>query len=518
MSEIASVSGTRTVPVRRLSVEQELRETRYLLAKVQEVAHLGSWTWDLPTGELTWSQELVRLFGVNGEVPSDFDGLLQRVHPDDREPFATGLQETMRGPNAFELEHRIVRADGHVRWVRTRADTIQDAEGAPARILGTCLDMTEARRAQEGLIRLAAIVQDSSDAMYTKSVDGRITEWNPAAERLYGWTREEILNKPIQTLVPEDRVEEEKGILARVMLGERIPPFETERLRKDGSCFPVSISVSPLRNEASRIIGASTVARDITERRQQERELAARAHALARLTEALARSNRELDQFAYITSHDLKAPLRGIANLSRWIEEDAAAQLSDESRQHLELLRGRVLRMEALIDAILEYSRVGRVRTQPAAVDVGQLLAEVVDLLAPPPGFRIEAAGTLPTVVTERMRLQQVLMNLLSNAVKHHHRKENARVVVSAEDVGAFVRFRVQDDGPGIPARFHEKIFVLFQTLEPRDKVEGTGIGLALVKKIVEGYGGSIAVESEPGRGSAFIFTWPKAIEGANAP
>jgi signal transduction histidine kinase len=258
--------------------------------------------------------------------------------------------------------------------------------------------------------------------------------------------------------------------------------------------------------------------RQIDAHRQRAQQiLRRRAAKLIRVARQLKRSNDELDQFAYITSHDLRAPLRGIANLSRWIEEDIGESFPPEARKQMDLLRGRVHRMEALIDGILRYSRVGRVKVTPQAVDVTQLVREVIDLLAPPPErFRIEIVDPLPTLRTDRVRLQQVFMNLIGNAIKHHD-KSNGLIRIGCRDLDEFFEFSVSDDGPGIDVQYHERVFVIFQTLEPRDKVEGTGVGLSLVKKIVEHYGGSVRISSKRGEGATFYFTWPKAEDPEGA-
>ena len=461
-------------------------------------------------GKITdWNPGAERLYGyAKDEIVGS---PILRLVPEDRVEEERGiLARIAKGERVppFETERR--RKDGTLLHVSLTVSPIRDSGGRIVGASAIARDVSERKRTERAMARLAAIVQDSEDAIYLKSLDGRIAEWNPGAERLYGWKREEVLGRSSRTLVPEARVEEERDILARIAKGERVPPFETERRRKDGTVFPVSLSLSPVRGAGGVVLAASAVARDISARKRVEDELRRRAEELARLTDALQRSNRELDQFAYITSHDLKAPLRGIANLSRWIEEDLQEHITGESRQHLDLLRGRVHRMEALIDAILEYSRVGRVRARPERVDVAEMLRETIDLLSPPEGFRVEVEGAMPTLHTERMRLQQVFMNLVSNAVKHHHRKDG-RVRIGVEDAGDMWRFSVSDDGPGISARFHEKVFVIFQTLEARDKVEGTGIGLALVKKIVESQGGSVTLESDEGKGATFRFTWPKS-------
>ncbi len=236
--------------------------------------------------------------------------------------------------------------------------------------------------------------------------------------------------------------------------------------------------------------------------------------ALEKSNEQLGRSNQELDQFAYVASHDLKAPLRGIGNLSDWIEEDLGENVPQGVREKMKLLRGRVHRMEALIDGILDYSRAGRVRHKPEQVDVGRLLKEVLELLAPPAGVAVFVEPRMPVLDTERVPLQQVFLNLVSNAIKHA-RSEHPRIEVLVRPEGAFHRFTIKDNGPGIAPEFQERIWGIFQTLEARDKVEGTGIGLSVVKKIVESRGCKAWVESVAGEGAAFHFTWPKR-EAAN--
>jgi len=225
--------------------------------------------------------------------------------------------------------------------------------------------------------------------------------------------------------------------------------------------------------------------------------------------EALRRRVEELDQFAYITSHDLKAPLRGIANLSRWIEEDLEGVVPPEVAGQFDMLRGRVSRMEAMIEGILQYSRIDRTKVAAEAVDVKALLTEIIDLLDPPPGIAITLDPDMPTLRAQRLRLQQVFQNLLSNAVKHHD-KPSGHIHVGVRPQEKWYEFSVADDGPGIAPRYHDKVWMIFQTLEARDKVENTGVGLALVKKVVEGQGGTVGVTSEEGRGAIFRFTWPQ--------
>lgn len=221
-----------------------------------------------------------------------------------------------------------------------------------------------------------------------------------------------------------------------------------------------------------------------------------------------ARQFRDLDRFAYVTSHDLRAPLRGLANLATWIEEDLGDRLTDRGREHLALLRGRVHRLEDLIDGVLEYSRAARVTGDPVEINLGALVRDVVELVPPTPPARVVIAPDLPMLSSPRVPLQQVLMNLIGNALAHGGPEVVVEIGALPSDHGweVFVR----DNGPGIEPRDQAHIWGLFHTLRSRDQRESTGIGLAIVRKIVEAHGGRAWVESEPGRGATFRFTWPK--------
>lgn len=232
-------------------------------------------------------------------------------------------------------------------------------------------------------------------------------------------------------------------------------------------------------------------------------------HVVERTAE-LMRSNQELDQFAYVASHDLKAPLRAIDHLATWIEEDAGHLLPDRSREHLAKMRGRIQRMEGLLDDLLAYSRAGRHQGEIAPVALQSLVARVLETMAVPDSFQVRIGDAMPTITTPRVPLETVLRNLLGNAIKHHDRPAG-RLEIDAWPLGdGMVEFVVRDDGPGIDPAYHERIFQMFQTLLPRDQREGSGIGLAVVKKIVDAAGGRVWVESQVGEGAAFHFTWPE--------
>ena len=275
---------------------------------------------------------------------------------------------------------------------------------------------------------------------------------------------------------------------------------------------PMDLSISTYLLEDGRHFFGTI--RDISERKEAEGKIFTIHQDLEsknRELQVLARSNIQLDEFAYIASHDLKAPLRVIDNTSKWLEEDLQEHLSGENRENINLLRGRVHRMETLLDDLLEYSRIGRTEDDRyrETLPGDALMTDILGLISPPEGFKVVVSAAFANIRVRRMPLQQILINLIGNAIKHHDKQQGV-IELTVEDAGPDYVFVVRDDGPGIPAQFHEQIFKMFQTLKPRDKVEGSGMGLATVRKNIEVFGGKIHPYSPEGKGSAFRFTWPK--------
>ncbi|HVY37220.1 MAG TPA: ATP-binding protein [Polyangia bacterium] len=315
----------------------------------------------------------------------------------------------------------------------------------------------------------------------------------------------DVLGRPLREALPEAApvvVPILDGVFSRgePYFGNEFPVVLARNGRPE-ECF-FNFIYQPIFDAEDAVEGIAVVAFEVTDQVRARQ----RSEALAAELES---TNRDLDQFAYVASHDLKAPLRGIASLSEWIEEALVDKMSGETRRQMDLLRGRVHRLEALIDGILDYSRAGRVREKVEPVDVGALLAECRDLLAPRPEARVDIAPDMPTVMAERIPLQQIFLNLMSNALKHAGRPD-VHIAVGWADAGTAYDFTVRDDGGGIPPQFHERIWGIFQTLQPRDRVEGTGIGLSVVKKLVESRGGQVSLESEAGAGATFHVLWPK--------
>ncbi len=360
----------------------------------------------------------------------------------------------------------------------------------------------ERRKSEE---RLRAVVDTAVDAIITIDASGLIESFNPAASRLFGYTAAEMIGRNVSQLMPEPDRSRHDGYLHRYLKsGERHiigVGREVTAQHKDGSRIPIGLAVSEMRLGEQRLF--TGILHDLTLRKRAEARQ-------AELIDDLQAANEELKNFAYVVSHDLKAPLRGIGSLSDWLLSDYADKIDDQGREYLTLMKNRVSRMDALIDGILEYSRVGRINETRVAVDLNGLVAEVIQLLAPPAEVTVTIEGPLPTVVGERTRLQQVFQNLISNAIKHRDKPEG-RIRIACADAGSAWQLSIADNGPGIEARHHERIFQLFQVLTPRDQKESTGVGLALVKKIIELYGGRVWLESQPDAGSTFFFTLPKA-------
>lgn len=241
----------------------------------------------------------------------------------------------------------------------------------------------------------------------------------------------------------------------------------------------------------------------------QKNQLEISNRRLQDYTVSLEKTNKELDKFASIVSHDLKAPLRAIGNLTGWIEEDAGDTLKGEVKANFELIKQRVRRMEDLINAILDYSRADRVQSEDVNIDVIKLVEDTIDFIGKPDHVSVNISENMPVIFSDKIRLSQVFSNLIENAFKYNTR-DDSRIEVSAEIKSDGWVFSVKDNGPGIEKQYHERIFVIFQTLNRRDAVESTGVGLAIAKKIVDDQGGKIWVESEPGNGADFKFFWPK--------
>lgn len=356
------------------------------------------------------------------------------------------------------------------------------------------------------------IIEQSNDALYVLE-DERILFVNPKFEQYFGYSLEEIKTKNFNFL--NIISEEDKAVIIERFLKQQNKEEISSKFLFKG--ISKSKVLRYYEANESEIVWEEKLAilgilRDITDRVEFENKLKENEKKLSEYSKELERSNKELDQFAYVTSHDLKAPLRAISNLVTWIEEDSKEKLDENIKSNMELLKARVKRMENLINGILEYSRIGRIKGTIEKIEFEKAIKEIIDSIDPPKTFKFIIKEGIPPFFAEKIRFEQVFSNLISNAIKHHN-KEEGIIEIFYEDLGEFYKFTVKDNGPGIPKEYHNKIFEIFNTLKARDKFESTGIGLTIVKKIVENQGGKIWVESKEGEGSSFIFTWKKILQ-----
>jgi PAS domain S-box-containing protein len=321
---------------------------------------------------------------------------------------------------------------------------------------------------------------------------------------LFGYAREELLGQPMEILLPHRFRGAHRGQRTGYLEAPRTRAMGAGRelfgLRKDGVEVPIEIGLNPMETTEGTQVLASII--DITERKHTEAER-------VNYTNELRRSNDDLDQFAYVASHDLVAPLRAIQNLAGWISKDAAEVLPEQSQRHLHLLISRTRRLEKLLADLLTYSRAGRMLGELDEVDLAELLNEAIELLTPRPGFQVRATNPLPVIRSYRAPLREIFINLIGNAIKHHDR-DSGEIAVAFCRTGDRYVCTVTDDGPGIPRQYHQHVFGMFQTLKARDEIEGSGMGLAFVKKLIESQGGAVEIlDHGDGRGTSICFSWP---------
>lgn len=351
--------------------------------------------------------------------------------------------------------------------------------------------------------RLAAIVESSDDAIISKDLNGIIQTWNRAAERIFGYTAEEAIGKHISMLAPADRVDETSAILRRIARGERVDHYQTKRKNKDGRILSVSLTVSPVRDTEGNIVGASKIARDVTERVRYEQ-------ALHDANASLSRANADLEQFAYSASHDLQEPLRVVSTYSEMLQRKFKGKLGASADTYIGYILEAAGRMEQLLKDLRAFSQASTNAPPEHDTDAGEALRRALANLAPAIDANQASTthGPLPSVRMHDFQLQQLFQNLIGNAIRYRS-QQPPRIHVAAERCGDHWKFSVQDNGIGIDPQYKEQIFGLFKRLHSSADYPGTGMGLAICQRIVERAGGRIWVESEPGRGSTFFFTLP---------
>ncbi|RKH73696.1 PAS domain-containing sensor histidine kinase [Corallococcus aberystwythensis] len=472
-------------------------------------------------GHITFLNEMARTLYPGLRLGEPFSAQAFRQERVDGTPLSTGElppARAGRGERVLNEVWNICTPDGHKLRVQGSAIPVYTETRSLLGVVLTLRDITQQHRLEQQLElernRLTQVFMQAPAAiMVARGPTHVIQVSNPGYDQVTG--NRPLVGKTIPDAFPDlagqglFELYDQVFATKEPFIGNEVPVRVARFGRVDDAYF--NFVYQPLLDEKGESFGVMTHAVEVTEMVRARHQAEERNRELMRLTQALEQSNRELDQFAYVASHDLKAPLRGIANLAEWLKEEVGTNLTAEAQEFITRLHGRVHRMEALIDGILTYSRAGKVN-EPGPVDTGALIKEVVELLAPPPEVELTVQPGGPTVSAERVKLQQVFLNLIGNAIKFTRlHRPDPRIQVTWRDAGEQYEFTVADNGAGIAPEFHERIWGIFQTLESRDKVEGTGIGLSVVRKIVETRGGRAWVDSVQGEGATFHFTWPKA-------
>jgi len=496
------------------TLEAELKSSRDRLDLAVQASTAGLWDWpDVTKDEAWFSRHHQALLGYkDGELEPSYSAFLKHLHRADSERMSATIRAHLENEIPYAADYRLRTKSGEYRWFRVRGRATRN--GTVTRMSGSIIDIHDQRKAEQALrmseSRFRALA-DHVPGLFAYVNQDLVYEYvNEEFESWFGMDPDSYLGKHVsETADPSVYMRIEPR--ARRALGGETVRFEDQVPDPIQGTRYVSGIYQPDIDERGNIRGFYALINDVSAvKRAEER--------VRRQAEELARSNRDLEDFAYVASHDLKAPLRSISALVGWVLEDLEGQVSEETEKHLVLIDSRTKRLERLLDDLLAFSRAGRPESRTRMVDIEELIRGAVETAGVPDVFTIELDVPVAPLLTAPAPLELILRNLVSNVVKHHD-AESGCIHVSVADAGEHLEFSIADDGPGIEERFQEKIFQLFQTLKPRDRVEGSGMGLALVRRLVEWQGGQVRVESQTDtRGSTFVFTWRKDWSENNEP
>ncbi|MFB3917107.1 MAG: PAS domain S-box protein [Terriglobales bacterium] len=420
------------------------------------------------------------------------------------------------------------------RYLSVRTDPVRDGNGNIVRVVHVVNDITERKQAEDAVRRLAAVVESSHDAIIGKDLQGRIVSWNHGAEKIYGYTAAEVLGKPVTILCPSGTENDEDELLTYIHAGQRIESLERLRVRRDGVRIYISATISPILGPDGKIVGVSTIDRDISDRKRAEqersgllrreqqvrRELEAKTREIEKLNADLERrvrlrtielevANKELEAFSYSVSHDLRAPLRSIDGFSQILLDEYGDKFADEGRDFLRRVRAASQHMGQLIDSLLQLSRMSRFEMRCGLVNISAMAREVATELQ-----NTNADRQVEWVITDALLAQAdpkllhiAMQNLLSNAWKFTSKMAAAKIEVGKVEQDGDVVYFVRDNGAGFDMAYANKLFGAFQRLHSTSEFEGSGIGLATVQRIIHRHGGRVWADSAPGRGATFYFT-----------
>jgi len=468
---------------------------------------VGQWTWDGHNNKLTMDPTCKGFFEVSWEEKVTDQTILERIFEADLQMYQDAIAACQED-GTFFCEFRVKRNNGQFRYLSGRGHTIQQEDDLYV-IKGVFIDVTQAKNLETQLTRTRSRMQDLVDGIpglfsYIDT-DYNVQFMSSQYREIFNMdSNQDLVGVPIKELIGEESFADRKPRYDEALSGETVD-FEAERVLPSGKKRYFTVTHKPHRDADGNIVGVITLGIDSTDRRQIEKELSAKQ-------EELVRSNHDLEQFAYVASHDLKAPLRAMDALVDWLQDDLEDYQEGDVQENLSLLSKRTGRLAQLLDDLLAYSRAGRKVGDVRDTNLKEFTEDVAALIAPPEGFRIVADDSLNiSLPVHHAPLETVLRNLMSNAIKHHPEPEQGLIHVYAKDQGDSVMFGVLDNGAGIPEEYSEKVFKMFQTLQPRDDTEGSGMGLAIVKRIIDWQGGRIWFGAGPeGKGTVFKFTWNK--------
>lgn len=503
----------------RKYAEKALKNSEFFLSRTQHVGRIGSYILETPRDDPrseTWvsSATMDDIFGIDETYPRTGETWLQLIVQ--RDEVSKYFSEMVYNQNSnFEKEYQIKRLnDGQVRWIYGRGELEFDDRGNPLRLIGIIQDITDRKQTEEALIKSEELFRNlfryhAAVKLIIDPETGSIIDANEAAVKYYGWSFEQITRMKIQdinTLTPE----EIKMAMEKVKIREKTS-FEFRHRRADGSIRDVEIFSSNIKVQGRDIL--HTIVHDITERKKAEEEVRRLNESLENRvrerTAQLEAANRELEAFSYSVSHDLRAPLRAIGGYTHILQEEYGSKLDAEGKRICSVISKNTSDMNKLIDNLLAFSRLGKVEMRLAHIDMAAVARlAFFKLTTPAERGRIDFyVGPLPSASGDPALIEQVWMNLLSNAVKYSSKKDMAVIKVNGEERDGEIIYSVRDNGAGFDMNYVNKLFGVFQRLHGINEFEGTGVGLAIVQRIIHRHGGRVWAEGEPGNGAVFYFT-----------